>query len=1263
MTSKLYIASKPAVSAYLNPQHLYLVYDPDGNPNSGDELIIRGGPPAGTTGFSGFISVEIARPILLSLDGPVSEEEPPYTINDLPSVESRHFTLIGEGSAADALWATMVDFAISLSNDENAQAGDVYGTNFTYAPTNSNSNSTVASVLASAGLSVDDYLPVLGGDLDGNADPMDPRVSFFNVPGAHVFLSGGESNTFAGGSENRVNVFYDTADPDGDSGYDVFYGGALGTKVAKNLDDGKDAYFYIQPGPSQRLTYSKIVDGFGAHIGHKIETPDEKHDELYSIELIGKRTYDNTHAIMYQFNASLQLRDLSATELASVNDELDNEFDLDTVLEVDFGGGITTQFANFGDITGTEHDDMFALNSFHGRSFDGGDGVDTVDYSTVGEALYINMNPNHQIAYAMSAPGVTDSLVNIEHFIGAWDYSNTFRGAIGDGTGLYHSAYDLLVTYEGGNQDDLYLFDVAVDIEELKVIDYGKVRIIDNGVSENDVLRIENVDDHYVQIARNITHDSENHTRLYVWTGLTSSSSNILAMQILVEDGSIETLELDNYSISWNNLNLWLHFNPSEENQPNTAQQIYNKTHGGGISNGSDYGNGVTPTLDGSGSVTSMATDAAIGGQWTNPSIATEVQHAWVVTAQNTDDGYSSFNASTYVKEISFAAGITAEDLRFVASNSPSGNASLTIHIDSLAYSLTITNFEAGRTINGIGLYDMDLHGDVQAAEAVAVSSASAGQYKVQYEGTTAYVPDSTSITYYLETLLFDDSTSIDLLNASFTFTGTSSNESLYGLNTRDDIIFGLAGNDTIYGYGGNDVLYGGDGNDTLRGGDGDDVLHGDDGNDTLYGDAGNDTLIGGAGRDVMYGGTGDDLYIFGTGFGVYTGSASTADVVNESLDQGIDTIWFTDGIAPEELYSWTDTSGNMYLQRASTPADTLYINGKYTSSTGVDIGSYVEYITFDDETVWDLTQGLHLRNNDTGRQMYGSAQNDIIEGGAGNDTLRGFDGDDILIGHGGNDIMYGGAGDDLYILGHNFSATTVGTRIDEKSQSGAGTDTLWLTDGVNADDFYSWTDTSGYLWLQKMDDSATNTLKINGNYSSSTGVDIGSFLEYITFDDESVWDLSAGLHLRNNDTGRQMYGSAQNDIIEGGAGNDTLRGFGGDDILIGHGGNNSLYGGAGADTFVFLADKVGNGIDTLRDFNMTENDVIDLRDVLSGYDPLVDALADFVQFSNSGSHAALSVDLDGAGTTYGWTQIATVYNHNNLDPDVLVAAGNLLVA
>ncbi len=43
MPSKIWIASKSA-SPVSGEQHAYLVYDPDGDPTTGDELVWRGGP-------------------------------------------------------------------------------------------------------------------------------------------------------------------------------------------------------------------------------------------------------------------------------------------------------------------------------------------------------------------------------------------------------------------------------------------------------------------------------------------------------------------------------------------------------------------------------------------------------------------------------------------------------------------------------------------------------------------------------------------------------------------------------------------------------------------------------------------------------------------------------------------------------------------------------------------------------------------------------------------------------------------------------------------------------------------------------------------------------------------------------------------------------------------------------------------------------------------------------------------------------------------
>src|SRR5262245_11102841 len=120
MTSELYIASKSAVGLddQVQLQHLYIVYDPNGTINSGDELVIRSGPPGGTTGLGGYTTIGIAIDLVsaTSLDGA-------STVLGLPSVTDRNFTLLASGTNADVYWQLMKDFAISLSNDSNAAVG------------------------------------------------------------------------------------------------------------------------------------------------------------------------------------------------------------------------------------------------------------------------------------------------------------------------------------------------------------------------------------------------------------------------------------------------------------------------------------------------------------------------------------------------------------------------------------------------------------------------------------------------------------------------------------------------------------------------------------------------------------------------------------------------------------------------------------------------------------------------------------------------------------------------------------------------------------------------------------------------------------------------------------------------------------------------------------------------------------------------------------------------------------------------------------
>ncbi len=80
-------------------------------------------------------------------------------------------------------------------------------------------------------------------------------------------------------------------------------------------------------------------------------------------------------------------------------------------------------------------------------------------------------------------------------------------------------------------------------------------------------------------------------------------------------------------------------------------------------------------------------------------------------------------------------------------------------------------------------------------------------------------------------------------------------------------------------------------------------------------------------------------------------------------------------------------------------------------------------------------------------------------------------------------------------------------------------------------------------------------------------------------------------LNLANNFTFNDIIsGGDGDDILYGGLGNDKLYGDGNNDILFGGEGNDELWGGSGKDTFV-IADN--GGIDTIRDFKMSEGDVL----------------------------------------------------------------------
>ncbi len=387
-----------------------------------------------------------------------------------------------------------------------------------------------------------------------------------------------------------------------------------------------------------------------------------------------------------------------------------------------------------------------------------------------------------------------------------------------------------------------------------------------------------------------------------------------------------------------------------------------------------------------------------------------------------------------------------------------------------------------------------------------------------------------------------------------------------------DDV---LKGNDyvddVIYGLNGQDKLYGKDGDDILYGDLGDDYLRGGAGNDTLYGGGGNDTLYGDAGNDYLDGGDGEDIIKGGNGDDLIDG--------NNGADR---------------LYGG---AGNDFL----------------CGSTGNDI----------------------LKGGADNDWLYGGAGNDTLYGNAGKDYLDGDEGDDVLKGGGGHDVLLGRLGDDT-LYGEDGDDYLDGEDGDDILKGGEGEDALYGGDdndtlyGENGDDYLDGEDDNDILKGGNDNDTlyggaGNDTLYGENGNDYLDGEDGDDILK--GGDENDV--LLGGL---DDDT---LYGETGGDYLGGNEGNDSLKGGSGYDILEGGEGSDRLEGGSEGDLFLFFADAMDGNMDRIVDFSTTENDVIEFDKILIDYDPLSDAISDFITLKETSINTYIKVDADGNGTDH----------------------------
>jgi Ca2+-binding RTX toxin-like protein len=488
-----------------------------------------------------------------------------------------------------------------------------------------------------------------------------------------------------------------------------------------------------------------------------------------------------------------------------------------------------------------------------------------------------------------------------------------------------------------------------------------------------------------------------------------------------------------------------------------------------------------------------------------------------------------------------------------------------------------------------------------------------------------------------------------DLVNSSITYTLGSNLENLTLTGTSAINGTGNALNNVITGNSGVNTLDGGDGNDTLDGGTGNDRLIGGLGNDTFYIDSTSDVVVENAneGTDLVFaslafgvtytlGADVENLTLTGANASNGTGNALNNVIVGNSATNQLrgmdgDDI-LDDGGAGSDTMIGGNGNDTYYISDAlctvtessgvGTGIDTVILRSNFASAS-YTLTANVENLTFQ-------TSGAV---NGTGNTL-----DNIIIGGSGNNTLSG--------GSGGNDTIYGMGGNDSLIGGSGNDTLDGGTGAD--TMNGGGGNDLFIVD--NAGDVVI-----ASTGIDLIQSSVSYTLATNAENLTLTGS--GN----INGTGNTLDNLITG-----NSGNNSLSGADGNDTLIGGPGNDTLNGGNGNDLLKGGDGLDVLTGGAGADTFYFDNATAWNNRDVIKDFATAQADKIDIHDLLSTYNPLSDALADFVKFDNAlnGTDSIMSVDRDGTGGSYGWQQVAILSEVRDIAAvDTLVANGNLVVS
>ena len=401
----------------------------------------------------------------------------------------------------------------------------------------------------------------------------------------------------------------------------------------------------------------------------------------------------------------------------------------------------------------------------------------------------------------------------------------------------------------------------------------------------------------------------------------------------------------------------------------------------------------------------------------------------------------------------------------------------------------------------------------------------------------------------------------------------------------------GNAGDDSLAGGTAGDSLVGGIGNDTLAGGAGDDLLDAGDGADPVFGGVGADTLLDTLGNDSLDGGDGatDEISYADRTSGISvafsTASDATLVVSASETDRIVNIENITGGAGDDTIWAAGDTVAHRFLGLDGSDslaggqgADTLIGGAGNDTLVAGDSANSLDGGDGDDSLVGGATADTLIAGAGADTLRAGSG-NESVDGGAGVDTLdysgtsagltvafSGAGAGAVSVTASGKsdafaniEIFIGSAGDDS-VVGSTEADTILGSAGADTVLAGLGNDSL--DGGAGGGDLVSY---AGTALAISVDFTSANVASV-----SIAGGEVDTIL--------NIENIIAGsgndtLSAAGDTAAHSFSGDAGDDCLIGGLAADTLSGGAGADVLIGGLGNDRFDGGDGlADVVSYAA-------------------------------------------------------------------------------------------